>query len=273
MIRLIALDLDQTLFDSNFVVSPRVQMAISQAQAAGGIVTIATGREAAVAARFARELNINAPIICTQGACIYDHVHDRVLRNESLAPGLVPRLISAANQHGWNFHFEMSNCLYLPTHSHHPPAFFELLRYSKWVRTDDLPGALKNSPHKMVVTLNQPDDRARVIKEMTDSLGEEVTIVPSHPFLVEALPAHVDKGHALAWLAQDLNIAQAEVMAIGDSAADIPMLQWAGVGIAMQNGSPEARAAANWIAPSLEEDGAAVAIEKFVLQTNPVQPS
>ena len=166
---------------------------------------------------------------------------------------------------GWIFHFEMANRLYLPLHSNHPPAFFELLRYSKWVRVDDLAGALKEGPHKMVVTLNHSEDRPRLIREMTATLGPEVTIVPSHPFLVEALPAGVDKGHALTWLANHLNIAQAEVMAIGDSNADIPMLKWAGVGVAMQNGSPEAKAAANWIAPPLAEDGAAVAIEKFVL--------
>ena len=272
MIRLIAADLDQTLFGNDLIVSPRVRAALNQAQKAGVILTIATGREAAVATRFARELNVTAPIICTQGACIYDFIHDRVLRNETLAPDLVPRMIDAAQPHGWNFHFEMSNCLYLPLHSNHPPAFFELLRYSKWVRVDDLAGALKEGPHKMVVTLNHAEDRPRVIREMTESLGHEVTIVPSHPFLVEALPAGVDKGHALAWLADHLNIAQAEVMALGDSNADIPMLKWAGTGVAMQNGSPEAKAAANWIAPSLAEDGAAVAIEKFVLHIDGSDP-
>src|SRR5271167_443996 len=105
MIRLIAADLDQTLFGNDFVVSPRVKAAIAGAREAGVIVTIATGREAAVAARFARELNITAPIICTQGACIYDHLHDRMLRNESLSAGLVPRLITAAEHYHWNFHF------------------------------------------------------------------------------------------------------------------------------------------------------------------------
>ncbi len=270
MIRLLALDLDQTVFGSDLVVSPRVQAAIAQAKKLGVTVTIATGREAAVATRFARDLHITAPIICTQGACIYDHVHDRILRNESLAPGLLPLLISAANQHGWNYHFEMANHLYLPATSNHSPAFFELLRYSKWSREADLLGALKGGvPHKMVVTLDRLEDRPRVMREMKEILGTEVTIVPSHPYLVEALPAHVDKGRALAWLAGELNIPQAEVMAIGDSEADLPMLKWAGIGVAMQNGAAEVKAAADWIAPSLAEDGAAVAIEKFVLQPSP----
>ncbi len=265
MIRLIALDLDQTLFGNDLVVSARVKSAISAAQRTGAIVTIVTGREAPVTTRFARELNITSPIICTQGACIYDQAQDRMLRKESLSPELLPRLIHAGNHHGWNYHFEMSGRLYLPAKSNHPPAFFELLRYSEWCRVDDLLGTLTNSPHKMVVTLDRTEDRRRVIQEMTAAFGTDVTIVPSHPFLVEALPAGVDKGHALAWLAEHLNISQAEVMAIGDSEADIPMIAWAGMGVAMSNGSAAARAAANWVAPSLDEDGAAIALEKFVL--------
>ncbi len=265
MIRLLALDLDQTLFGNDLAFSPRVKAAVAEAQKAGLVVTIATGREAAVAARFARDLGLTAPIICTQGACIYDHVHDRILRNETLSPTLLPRLINAATRHNWNFHFEMANRLFLPAHSNHPPAFFELLRYSKWSRVDNLLDALKDGPHKMVVTVEHVEDRPQLIAEMTRALGPDVTIVPSHPFLVEALPPHVNKGHALEWLAKSLNIPQAEVMAIGDSDADISMIEWAGLGVAMGNASSNVKAAADWTAPTLAEDGAAVAIERFAL--------
>ena len=178
----------------------------------------------------------------------------------------MPRLIDTATRHGWNFHFEMSNQPFLPAHSNHPPAFFDLVRFSKWSRVEDLAAALKHGPHKMVVAVARPEDRPRVAAEMSEAFGGDVTIVPSHPFLVEALPAHVNKGETLAWLAARLEIPQPRVMAIGDSDADISMIQWAGVGVAMGNGSPGAQAAANWIAPTLAEDGAAVAIEKFCLR-------
>jgi len=265
MIRLIALDLDQTLFGSDLIVSPRVRKAIARAQSAGVLVTIATGRETKLATRFARELNITTPIICAQGGCIYDHVHDRFLHDVSLPARLLRPIMEAARQYGWNIHFETSNRLYLPRDSKHPPAFYELLRYSDWTCVDDLDREMPELPHKLIVTLNQPEDRRRVLEEMQAALGEEVTIVPSHPYLVEALPHGVNKGHGLAWLAKHLNLAQAEVLAIGDSDADVPMLEWAGVGVAMGNGSPAARAAADCIVPPLEEDGAASAIEQFAL--------
>lgn len=265
MIRLIALDLDQTVFGSDLAVSPAVQRAISESRSKDAAVTIATGREARLASRFARELGVTAPIICAQGGCIYDHLADQVLHEVRLPAVLLPAILDAAARFGWNFHFETSDRLYFPKESNHPAVFFELLRYSSWVRVGDLLRDMPELPHKLIVTLGATEDRERIISEMRLALGDEVTIVPSHPHLVEALPAGVHKGHGLAWLAAHLGFSQKEVLAIGDSDADAPMLEWAGIGVAMGNGSPGAKAAADWIAPSLEQDGAAAALERFVL--------
>jgi Cof subfamily protein (haloacid dehalogenase superfamily) len=264
-IRLIALDLDQTVFGIDLVVAPRVLAAISKAKAHGAAITIATGRDAKLAARFAQELQVTTPIICAQGGCIYDHRRDRVLHDVRLEPAQLPRILKAAEHYGWNIHFEVFDRLYLPAQSNHPPVLFELLRYSHWVRVGNLLQDMPEPPHKIIVTLGRPEDRTRIFHEMEEAFGEEVTIVASHPYLVEGLPAGVDKGHGLAWLVRHLGITRKEVLAVGDSDADVPMIEWAGVGVAMGNGSPAAKAAADWVAPTLEEDGAAAAIEKFCL--------
>lgn len=265
MIRLVTLDLDQTVFGSDLVISDVVQKAIADVHGRGVVVTIATGREARLATRFARELKVMAPIICAQGGCIYDHMHDQVLHDVRLAPELLPRILEAAQRYGWNIHFETFDRIYLPRESSHPPALFELLRYSNWARVGDLLRDMPEAPHKVIVTLNERQDRDRVLAEMRASLPGEMNAVPSHPHLIEALPKGVNKAHGLAWLAGHLGILQAEVLAIGDSEADVPMLEWAGVGISMGNGCPEAKAAADWVAPALEQDGVAAALEKFVL--------
>jgi hypothetical protein len=94
-------------------------------------------------------------------------------------------------------------------------------------------------------------------------------VTRSHALIVEGNPLGVSKGNALQRLANHLDVPQTQVMAIGDQDNDIPMLAWAGVGVAMSNGSPASKAVADWIAPSLTEDGAAVAIERFVLNNSP----
>jgi len=262
-IRLIALDLDQTVFGIDLAVAPRVQGAISGVKARGTAITIATGRDVKLATRFASELGVTVPIICVQGGCIYDHRKNQVLHDVRLTPALLPRILKAAERHGWNIHCEVFDRIYLPARSNHPPVLFELLRYSHWARVGDLLRDMPEPPHKFIVTLDRPEDRPRIAAEMAKALGDEVTIVPSHPYLVEGLPAGVNKGHGLAWLADHLGISRSEVLAIGDSDADVPMIEWAGVGVAMGNGSAAAKNAADWVAPALEQDGAAVAIERF----------
>lgn len=265
MIRLAAFDLDGTLIDTDLKVSPRLQDAVLQAQQCGLILTIATGRDARLTTRFARELKLTAPIICAQGGLIYDFMNDKVLHDIRLPSEILPRILTAAERYGWNFHFEMADRCYLPAKSNHPPILFELLRYTEWSRLDDLLGDLPETPHKFLVTLNKPEDRTRVMAELCETFEGQLRIVPSHPYLIEGVPPNVTKGSGLAWLAAYYKIPQSDVMAMGDNDNDVPMIEWAGLGIAVENASETARSVADWIAPSVSQDGAAIAIEKYLL--------
>ena len=100
---------------------------------------------------------------------------------------------------------------------------------------------------------------------LREAFGDALTVTQSLATLVEATPPGVSKGDALRRLAQQLDIPLAQTMSIGDQDNDAPMIEAAGLGIAMQNGSARARAAATVIAPSLANDGAAWAIERYIL--------
>jgi Cof subfamily protein (haloacid dehalogenase superfamily) len=268
MIRLAAFDLDGTLVDTDLNLSPRLQKSMSHAQQLGLIITIATGRDARLTTRFAKELGLTAPIICAQGGLIYDFINDHVLHDVRLPPEILPRVVDAAKQYGWNLHFEMADQSFLPSISNHPPILFELLRYSKWSRLKDILHDIPDVPHKFLVTLNHPDDRLRVMSELCAVFNGQIRIVPSHPYLIEGVPKDVTKGSGLAWLATYFNIPQFEVMAVGDNDNDVPMIEWAGLGVAIGNASVAAKVAADWIAPPVEEDGVAIAIEKYILGQN-----
>ena len=92
----------------------------------------------------------------------------------------------------------------------------------------------------------------------------------SKPGYVEMMHPAVNKGQALAFLADKLKINQNEVMAVGDSLNDIDMLKFAGFGVAMGNAAPEVKAAAQAVTRSNNEDGVAEAIEKYALNGNPL---
>ncbi len=83
--------------------------------------------------------------------------------------------------------------------------------------------------------------------------------------LIEATGPSISKGEALARLAAHVGVSQSGTMAVGDQDNDVSMIAWAGLGVAMGNASPAAKAAADVIAPVLEADGAAWAIERYVL--------
>jgi hydroxymethylpyrimidine pyrophosphatase-like HAD family hydrolase len=90
-------------------------------------------------------------------------------------------------------------------------------------------------------------------------------IVRSFPRFVEATNLAATKGQALKFLAHKLGVAQDETMAIGDNDNDADMVAWAGLGVAMGNASDAVRKVADYIAPHIGADGAAEAIDRFVL--------
>jgi Cof subfamily protein (haloacid dehalogenase superfamily) len=267
-IRLAALDLDHTLVGSDLVLRPRVKTAVARALARGVAVTIATGRGAGITSRYAAELGLTAPIICFQGGLVYDYLAKRVLHEVRLDPAVIPIVADMAERHGWNLQFETTTMSYLPRVSSHPQELLDLLRLAGWTRVDNFATDLPETPHKFILTVNDPAQRDELAAELGARLAEaglNLTVVPSHPILVEGIPAGLSKATGLAWLADYLGVARAAVLAVGDHDNDAPMLAWAGVGVAMSGGSPAALAAANWVAPGVADDGVAVALEKYVL--------
>lgn len=265
-IRLVAFDLDNTLIGPSLVVTPRVRAALAAAVARGVVVTIATGRGPEPTVPFARDLGLHAPLICFQGGLVYDYEARRVLHEQRLDPAVIPIIIGLAEAHGWNLQFETPTMAYLPLQSNHPEVLMELMRVAAWQRVD-LRTGLPEVPHKFILAVHDPAERDTLAAELSQRLVEQglnLSVVPSHPILVEGTPPGLNKGTGLAWLADYLNIAQAAVMAVGDNDNDVSMLTWAGVGVALDNASPAARAAADWIAPSVADDGAAMALETYL---------
>jgi len=145
-----------------------------------------------------------------------------------------------------------------------PQEFYDRFFGLPLLVVDDLLRAVDRRPTKIII-IGEGSDNDRLMPELRKRFGDRLQIIRSHRYFVEAIPLDVSKGRALAWLAERLGIEQKETLAIGDSGNDTAMVAWAGLGVAMGNALPEVKAVADWIAPTLEEDGAAVAIERFVL--------
>ncbi|MBI4772357.1 MAG: HAD family phosphatase [Chloroflexi bacterium] len=269
MIRLVAFDLDNTLIGPDLTLSPRVKAAVSRTLQRGVAVTIATGRGPSPTDQFAAALGLAAPLICFQGGIVYDHRARRVLHETRLDPAVIPIIVRLAAERGWNLQFESPDMIYLPRRSDHPEELFELLRVSNWKRVDDFLTDLPEVPHKFILSVHDRAERDALAAELRASFEQmapaRITVVPSHPILVEGLPRGMSKAVGLEWLAGHYGIPASAVLAVGDNDNDAEMLAWAGLGVALADGSPAALAAADATVPPVAEDGAAVALERFVL--------
>lgn len=268
MIRLIACDIDGTLVGRDLQLSPRVKHTIARALERGLLVTLATGRGPSPTDYFAEQLGLTAPLVCLQGGVIYDYRLGRALHETRLRPAVIPWIVGHARTHGWHLHFETTNLVYMPYGVETPEELAALFRVANLTRVKDFLTGMPELPHKFIVSVHQPSERDGVQRELValvQDTGLPLDVFPSHPVLLEGLPAGINKATGLAWLAQHLGVERDQVLAIGDNDNDITMLQWAGVSVAIEGGSPGALAAADWVAPGVDADGAAVAIEKYAL--------
>lgn len=264
-IQLVALDVDGTLVDTDMVVSPRLRQAIQTGQAAGVIFTLATGRGPRSIAPFVQELGFSAPQICYQGGLIYDVAQAQILHRATLPVALVHEAIAWARGAQYDISIYIDGQIYIETFRH-PRAF-----YDRWFglpihQVPDLVAAVTHDPEKVLFTA-EPAEADLIHQALTQHFSPRAQVMRTHELFVELVPNDTSKGQALAWLAGEYGIDQQQVMAVGDSENDLSMVAWAGLGVAMGNAVPDVKAVANWIAPSVQEDGAAVALERFVLRT------
>ena len=113
----------------------------------------------------------------------------------------------------------------------------------------------------------EPLDAA--IQKISPELFDQYEIFKSRELLLEWSPKNVHKATGLSKLIEYLGIDQSQVMACGDEANDLSMIEWAGLGVAMQNAVPVVKAVANVVTPMTnDEEAVAWAIEKYVLKEN-----
>jgi Cof subfamily protein (haloacid dehalogenase superfamily) len=266
-VRLIALDLDGTLFGDDLLISDRTRRAIKDAQDAEIVVTIATGRMYRSAVHVAADLSIRAPLICYQGALVRDYPSGEVLLHKTVPAELAQQVITAVRAEGLHLNVYLNDELYVDRIT--PEARFysrinmdlpmhEVGNLGEWLV------ASGGEPTKLVI-VTDPDRTDGVLAAYSDRFGGALQVTKSHARFTELTNRDCSKGRALAFVAHRLGVPQAEVMAIGDGLNDLDMLAWAGYGVAM-HGAPEAVVKASRIVcPPVHLDGAADAIERYAL--------
>lgn len=263
-IRLVALDLDGTVLLPDKTMSPRVIDAV-RAASERAIVVLASARPPRSVAAFHEALGLTTPQVNYNGAYVWDRIAGKSLFHSPMSSSLVSELLAMAR-------------------SHAPTALMSVELMDRWLtdRIDphfmtetarlfppDFVGPLEAFMHQGATKFMLQAGPAEItlMREALEiRFADRVTFIRTDDDLLQMMDRGTSKWNTLKWLADTLGVSPDEILTIGDNENDVEMIREAGIGVAMANGTIDALAAADWIAPSNVDDGVALALERFVLR-------
>ncbi len=269
-IKLLVLDIDGTITGDSNTLSVTVKEVIAAVQAKGIKVAIATGRMYCSALRFHQEIGSTLPLIAYQGAWIQDPGNDQIHRHLPVSKEITQQLLEYFEQPDLrsllSVHFYINDQLYVREITKETDNYQQRSGVNA-ISVGDLRQLLDHEPTKILALSEDANLTQQLLADLRLKYKPtDLYLTTSVPTFLEAANTHVNKGNAVRYLAEEmLGLENHHVMTIGDNFNDVEMLDYAGISVAMGNAPPEVQAIANWVAPSIELDGAAIAIEKFLL--------
>lgn len=268
-IKLVAIDLDDTLLNPDRSISPVNRLTIIRVINAGVMVVLASGRTIQSMRPYAEEVGMvgrRFPMVCFNGAEIRDVDSKAIIHRKSFAPDEVKFCVNTVGSLGLPVQVYEDDCIIVS-------------QKNQWTDKDTsltgLPNRLQNyngelwaEERSKILVSSTPEVLQRFLPELQEKLGTTANLTFSKPYFLELLPPGADKGTALAWIAEKYGIKQEETMAIGDSWNDLAMISWAGIGCAPHDANPDVLAKADYIAQSPHYEGAVAELLKhFILDT------
>ena len=263
--RLIVTDLDDTLLRDDRTISVRSRRAIAQAMERGITVAIATGRMYASALPYARELHLTGPILCCQGAYIADIETGAAIETTGVPLNLAREVLQFAAEQEIYAQFYDTEGYFYERQCWQSDFYAEHTGVAGQATGKAPLDALDYDPVK-VLLIDRPERIRELYEIASKRFGSKLEVAISKSHYLEFTHPEAHKGGAVRALAGRLGVPQGEVMAVGDALNDLSMIEWAGLGVAMANGDEKVRKLADAVTAGNNEDGVALAIERFALE-------
>jgi Cof subfamily protein (haloacid dehalogenase superfamily) len=264
---LIATDVDGTLLDEGENVTARTRAVVRAAVDAGAHFVLATGRPPRWVPPVVEQLGFAPMAVCANGAVIYDAATDRIVSARTLSAEVLTALAEIATTviPGAGLAVERVG---RSAHDAATPQFVSSPGYEHaWLNPD-------NTEVSMADLLSAPAVKLLIRKAGAQSADMAAALAPhvgrqgdltysTNNGLIEVTPPGVSKASGIQEVAAPLGIAAEDVVTFGDMPNDIPMLQWAGHGVAMGNAHPDAVAVADEVTTTNADDGVARVLERW----------
>ncbi len=264
MIRLVVLDLDGTLLNSEKHIAECDREAVDRLVESGVTVTIFTGRNYHSALPYVEELGVNVPVVFQNGALIYDFSSKRVLKSTRLEENVALKLIRSAREEGiftivYTDFFDLKDMF---IESSYTGPFLRYLASNSWrlVMIDDLTKISENPVE--IALIGREEDIKNVISDLENVSIVKGSVLEGESFY-EVFGPRCSKGDALDFITEHMGIDSEEIIFIGDGYNDLEIMRKVGIAIAMGNSPDEIKKVADWITATNDECGVAKAIAEF----------
>jgi Cof subfamily protein (haloacid dehalogenase superfamily) len=258
--RAVACDLDGTLLRSDGTLDERSRRALAAVEATGAIVVICTARPARWMRPLAEATGHRGVAICANGGVVWDLHTDAPIEEFPLEPEIARQIVAALQEGlpGGHWAVERSNGF------GHEPSY-----QPRWPVPDDTVidavEVLVSQPSVKLMLRHGDLMADELLKQASGLVGHlaELSHSNSADSLLEIAAAGVSKASALTRVCAEHGIASDEVVAFGDMPNDLPMLHWAGHGVAVANAHPDILTAADEVTASNDDAGVAQVLERL----------
>ena len=266
--KMIDLDLDGTFSNSQKEVTPATKRALFDYQENGGRIILASGRPTQGIVPLAEELELQeygGYILAFNGSRIINCETQEVMYNRTLDMDIVKELHKLSHKYKVNMLTYEGKNIYTENAKDSYAHIEQRITKMDLVQVRNIAKALTEAPNKCLMT-GEPEYLAKVEGWVREAMQNRINVYRSEPFFLELVPKNIDKAASLDSLLAQLNLTSDSLIACGDGFNDLSMIKYAGLGVAMGNAQDPVKEAADFIAPTNDEDGIVSVLEKFIFK-------
>ncbi|MGG5461875.1 Cof-type HAD-IIB family hydrolase [Clostridium sp. B9] len=273
--KMICIDMDGTLLNSKKVISEENRIALKEAYNKGVHIIICTGRNAKNAIYFSSFIGVNCAVIANNGAWIIDEDRDILIARDTLSSNQCEEIREVCKKYKGVPSFHSRDKVYWSSKLRKHISDYALnIKTPKehrvanvYVKENLFKEALEKENIGKCIIIDFSTNRLSKIKNDLNALGNfEVTA--SGKYSLEVNNKGVSKGRAVRVLGERFGIKRDEIICIGDNENDLSMIKYAGLGVAMGNGSEELKKLADYVTDTNDNNGVAKVIYEFILKND-----
>ena len=265
--KLLALDIDGTLTNTQKDITPATLEKIIEAQEKGHIVAIASGRPLPGIRKIADTIELDrfgGYVLAFNGGRIVDYSTGEVVYQAVLDNDVVRDIYDYCLKAGCGMVTYDGDRVITGTDIDGYMTFEASINHMEIMRIDNFREYIDFPLNKCLLTAD-PDKAEKIEQELAEKFGDQLNIFRSEPYFVEIMPPNVHKATSLEKLLEVLDMDRKKLVACGDGYNDLTMIEYAGVGVAMANAQDIVKEHADYITLSNDEDGLVPVVDKFIL--------